>query len=187
MLLRRFGLIGGLLIILGGLLLWQFLDRPTPIAEAPVDNGLTMTAYARDVTLMATDAEGSEAWRVSAPAARYFDRSDLWQFEAPRWAIQTARGEPWQGTANAARSWDGERKARLEGDVILQRDDVNGPTRLTTEWIDMRLPARYAETSEPVKLTAPSYTIDAIGVRAWLAEERMELINNARGRYETNP
>lgn len=183
---RRLGVALALLLILGGLMLWRWSQQPPAPSPEPSNSGLTMTAYARDVQLMATDEQGREAWRVSAPAARYFQASDLWQLDSPTWLIQTEQGTPWYGRADQARSWDNEQQARLTGNVRLHQSHPEGDTVMTTDWIDMQLPQRYAETTAAVSLNSPSYRINALGARAWLAEERIELTDNARGRYEAS-
>ena len=136
--------------------------------------------------LLGTDEQGREAWRVSAPAARHFEASDLWQLDSPTWLIQTGQGAPWHGQADQARSWDDEQQVRLTGDVRLRQSHPEGDTVMTTEWVDMRLPERYIETTAPVSLITSSYEVDALGARGWLTEERFELTANARGRYEAN-
>lgn len=181
---RRLGVTLILALTLSGVLFWRFFAQ-APVSQPTASNdGLAMTAYARAVELMATDEQGQEAWRVSAPTARYFKASDLWQLDTPRWRIQTEDGTPWLGDADQARSWDQERKARLTGNVRLRQYHADGDTTLTTEWIEMQLPTRYAETSAPIQLAAPAYQIDAVGARLWLAEERIELNHDVRGRYE---
>ncbi len=175
-----------LAIALAGVLLWRFFDQaPAPRPDSAAD-GLAMTAYAREIELMATDETGEEAWRVQAPTARYFQASDLWQLDTPNWRIQTEAGTPWFGEADQARSWDQERKARLSGNVRLQQNNPTGPTVFTTDWVEMQLPTRYAETTAPVELRSPDYQINANGARVWLAEERIQLTRDVRGRYEEN-
>lgn len=175
-----------LALTLGAVLVWRFFDQPPAPQPSPANDGLAMTAYARAVEFMATDEQGQEAWRVSAPTARYFKASDLWQLDTPSWRIQTEEGTPWLGEADQARSWDQESKARLSGNVRLRQNNAEGQTTLTTDWIEMQLPERFAETRAPVQLRAPAYQIDATGARVWLAEERIELTHDARGRYEDN-
>ena len=174
------GLAGVLALLLG----WQLVFRPAP--EPADDAGPTpsLAAYARSVVMTATGADGEMAWRVRSPAARYYDDADFWQLDAPRWRVASATGAPWRGRAEHGRSWAGESRARLQGNVVMQRRRPAGLTRLETERIELHIPQRYAETDRPVTLRGPGYRIRAVGARAWLDEERVELLDNARGRYD---
>ena len=148
---RRIGFTLALALTLGSVLFWRFFTDTPPPQPAPTNEGLTMTAYARAVELMATDEQGREAWRVRAPTARYFDSNGLWQLDTPVWRIQTDEGTPWLGESDQARSWDQERKARLTGNVRLRQNHADGTTVFTTEWIEMQLPERFAETSAKIQ------------------------------------
>ncbi len=176
-----------LIALLAGLLGWR-LSLEERTTEAPIEpQGPLLSAYARDFVLTTTNAQGSEAYQLRAPIARYYEKQDLWQFEAPRWRIQSDQGPAWHGRSDFGRSWADNTQARLSGNVEIERREAEGPTRLRTERLDLLPPKRYAETDQPVTLTTPRAKVSAIGAQAWLAEDRVELLDNVRGLYESSP
>lgn len=177
----------GLAVMLAAVLGWQlFIQQDTERVSEPGPSP-SLAAYARDVVLTTTDSDGQVAWRVNTPAARYYDDEDFWQLDSPRWRLSTADGPPWRGQAEHGRSWANETRARLQGDVVMTRQRPAGTLRLETRRIDLDIPARFAETDLPVKLVGPGYRINSIGAQAWLDEERIELIDTARGQYDAAP
>ena len=76
----------------------------------------------------------------------------------------------------------------LKGNVRLRREDAGG-ARLTLLAEDARLlvGAEYAETARPVRLSYGRMVTEADGLRAYLAEERMELTGNVQTRIAPEP
>ena len=179
----RRAVILALAIVLTALIGWRIADRAAEEPVAASAPAPALAAYAREVVLTTTDRDGEVAWRVTTPAARYYDNEGFWQLDAPRWRLAARQGAPWTGRADHGRSWADHTRARLQGDVVMQRQRPSGVTRLETRRIDLDIPARYAETAQPVRLTGPDYRIQGTGARAWLDEQRIVLPENARGQY----
>ena len=173
----------GLLVILTGLLAWRGM-APEPSGDgSPARLDPEITAHAQVLTLTATDETGALSYRVNAQSARYYQQPDLWQLETPRWHLAQDEGTPWVGEANRGRVWDDATRADLRGDVVLERKEDTGTTRLETTFMHLEIPERYAETDRAVSLVGPDFQVTSQGARAWLDEERIELLNDARGRH----
>lgn len=163
---------------------WSFNDRTVSV-EAPEEPvGPVLSAYATDFVVLSTSTEGAAAYRLEAPSARYFEDTDLWLVDEPRWHMYQADEPPWVGRAAVAQSWANGEEAELMGDVVLMQEQANGMTRLRSERFYLQPSVPYAETDHPVSLVSPTYEINAIGARAWLDEKRTELLNEARGKHE---
>ncbi len=177
--------VGGLVLVIMafGLILFRHSHQsdPPPIAEASV--GPEITSHARGITMTSTDASGELAWRMSAAEAWHYDGPDLWVLDQPRWQLYDESAPPWVGRANSGRAWDGTSRADLIDEVVMWRQTPEGLTRLETPFMHIQLPEHYAETDEPVTLIGPDYQVDSVGANAWLREDRIELLENARGRY----
>ncbi|MDR9432302.1 MAG: LPS export ABC transporter periplasmic protein LptC [Spiribacter sp.] len=176
-------LITGLVFVLVALLWWRLNSDSSAPTEPDTAAGPLLSAYAREFSLLSTDATGQPAYRLRAPTARYYDDPGLWQLDAPRWQVMTESGAPWIGRSDQARSWDDNEQAQLQGNVQLSRDQADGQVLLRTQTMNLELPTRYAHTDEPVTLTGPGYRVAATGAKAWLDEQRIELLNKARGQY----
>jgi len=177
--------LGGLVLVALalGLILFRDMhqDDQPPAAEAPM--GPEITSHARGITMTSTNESGEVAWRMSAAEAWYYDEPDLWVLDQPRWQLYDEPDPPWVGRARRGRAWDDTNRADLIDDVVMWRRTAEGLTRLETPFMHLRLPEHYAETDEPVTLIGPDYQVDSIGANAWLREDRIELLEDARGRY----
>lgn len=171
--------------LLAALAWWGLAERDPGKATAPatVDEPRA-TYYARDFEVLVTDEAGRPEYRVSAPRGAYFEERDLWRFTEPRWWVYREQGPPWRGRAERGRSWQNGERASLDGDVRLRRPDPEGDTLLRTEHLELEPARRYAETDRLVTITGPNYELRGVGGRAWLEEERMELLSQVRGRHD---
>ncbi len=179
---RRWLLALGLALVVAGLLMGRSgnEEQQPPIART---QGPELGAHARQVTLVTTAADGRRSWQLEADTALYYETMDAWLLTAPRWQIDTSSGPPWNGRAERGRVWADTTRADLTGNVVMERETAAGRTRLVTASLQMRLPEHFARTDDPVTLTGPDYRVESIGARAWLREERIELLNQVRGRY----
>lgn len=80
-----------------------------------------------------------------------------------------------------------QQSVRLEGEVKMVRTADSGkpPMAITTRDVWVRPDERYAETAAPTRAVTPHGEFRAVGVRAWLDQERLELLSEVRGVYES--
>jgi lipopolysaccharide export system protein LptC len=90
---------------------------------------------------------------------------------------------PWEMTAAEGRSMGQQDLVRLTGGVRIYRSGAE-PTEVVTDNLDVQPKRRYAETAAPVTITNPQGRVDAVGMQAFLEEERMVLRSHVRGTYE---
>lgn len=176
--------IGGLALIVIALIASRFFAQPPQSTGKDSETGPLLSAYARDLAVWSMDDQGELDYRAQAPTARYFDSAGLWQFDQPRWQVSMESAAPWVGKADQGRTWNNQEQARLQGNVVLSQARPDGRITLNTEAINLTLPARYAQTDQPVTLTGPGYNIAAIGAQAWLDEQRIELNSEVTGHYD---
>ena len=174
----------GLLVMLAVLLAWRGMAPKPTSDETPARLDPEITAHAEGLTLTGTDETGALAYRLSAQSARYYQQPDLWQLESPHWRLAQNEGAPWVGQATHGRIWDDATRANLRGDVMLTREDDAGASRLETTFIQLEIPEQYAETDQAVTLVGPDFQVNAGGARVWLDQERIELLDNARGQHD---
>lgn len=79
-----------------------------------------------------------------------------------------------------------QQQVRLEGEVVMTRTAESGksPMTITTRDVLVRPAERYAETAAPALAVTPGGELRAIGARAYLDQERLELLSQVRGFYE---
>ena len=78
---------------------------------------------------------------------------------------------------------------RLEGAVVMDRTAASGkpPVTIKTRDVQIYRANRYAETAAPVLAITPDGEFRAVGARAWLDQERLELLSEVRGSYAPPP
>jgi len=171
--------------LLAALAWWGLAERePAPRRAPATVEEPRATYYAQDFEVLVTDGEGQPEYRVRAPRGAYFEERDLWRFTEPRWWVYRDDGPPWRGRAERGRSWQDGERASLSGDVRLRHQDPGGETLLRTEHLELEPPRSYAETDRLVIITGPDYELRGVGGRAWLEEERMELLSQVRGHHD---
>lgn len=101
----------------------------------------------------------------------------------PRLTLYANGDAAWH--VDAARGLLSEDGAQLElsGGVRISRADQGALLELTTNNMLIRPKERYAETEAPLTLTHPQGQMEAIGLRAYMREERLLLLSQVKGRY----
>lgn len=167
-----------------GLLRWveSSLREPAPAdSQAPV---LTVE-QSRAVRLNAAGVresvvEAPRSWQLPGQGGVRLEQPILDWYQpdgqTKEWRVQAEQG--WIAADNQL--------ARLTGEVVMRRDAESGkpPVTITTRDVWLHRAERYAETAAPVKAVIPGGELHAVGARAWLDQERLELLSEVRGFYE---
>lgn len=167
-----------------GLLRWveSSLREPAPAdSQAPV---LTVE-QSRAVRLNAAGVresvvEAPRSWQLPGQGGVRLEQPILDWYQpdgqTKEWRVQAEQG--WIAADNQL--------ARLAGEVVMRRDAESGkpPVTITTRDVWLHRAERYAETAAPIKAVIPGGELHAVGARAWLDQERLELLSEVRGFYE---
>ncbi|MFZ4792054.1 MAG: LPS export ABC transporter periplasmic protein LptC [Candidatus Competibacteraceae bacterium] len=75
---------------------------------------------------------------------------------------------------------------RLDGEVVMTRSAASGksPVTVLTRDVLIHPTEQQAETAAPARITTPGGEMNAVGMRAWFDQQRLELLSEVRGRYE---
>jgi lipopolysaccharide export system protein LptC len=99
------------------------------------------------------------------------------------------RGEP----ATAARSRTGWLSSDYQLLLLLSSVEIvnfPGPERtegrLTTEYLEVYPETKQATTDRPVRISSPGHVVDAVGMRADLEQNIIELLSKVRGQHDLN-
>ena len=117
----------------------------------------------------------------------HFPDDNSTELEQPRLALYNATNKtPW--LVESETGWvsgDGE-VVRLNGAVEIFRLDEAGVRRYEVLTANVKLlpRERYAETDEPALITGPSTQTHAVGLRANLSRNRLQLLDRVRTVYE---
>ncbi len=142
--------------------------------------------YMENFVTTTMDITGAPKRRVEAEYMAHFPDTDTYEFQRPNMLIYQPRGSPWN--VRSERGWlssSGDVMLLL-GKVKIWRNSADKKKSLDIRTEDLRvLPEReYGETDKPVIITTATTRTTGTGMRAFLSENRLELLNNVRTTYE---
>ena len=167
---------------------WTLRELDLGVFEAEEGAAHTPDFYMEGFVSTAMGPDGRPHRIVEAEYMAHFPDTDTHEFQRPYMIMHRAAGEPWH--VRSERGW-----LSASGDVMLLlgrvhiwRNDAKGIKELDIRTEDLRvLPERdYGETDKPVVITTPTSETHGVGMRAHLAESRLELLSKVRTRYESS-
>ncbi len=169
--------------------LWtQEAETPPPAPLAGVE---TPDAFMEGVVMRAMDDQGQPRYEMRAARAVHFARGDRTDFDAPFLTFFRPDGGLWTLAAERGEASGGDRDILLSGDVLMRRprDPARpaGPAEVEVLTRELRiLSAReYAETDQPTTIVHAYGRVDAVGMKVWFKQERLQLLSRVHGIYET--
>lgn len=167
-----------------GLLRWveTSLREPAPAeSQAPVLTIERLRAVRMTVTgQRELVIEAPRLWQLPGQGGTRFEQPELDWYQpdgqTPAWRLRAEWG--WVAAD--------QETLLLEGEVVADRtaESDRPPVTLFTRDVRVRSTERYLETAAPARAVTPGGELRAIGARAWLDQERVELLSEVRGIYE---
>jgi lipopolysaccharide export system protein LptC len=93
---------------------------------------------------------------------------------------------PWLITAKKAKSYDNNTKILLLGDVNISQQTQNNGSLITTDSLWYFPADQIASTNDNVSFKQPGMVMVSKGMKVNLLSEKLELLQNARGKYDPN-
>ena len=177
-----------LIIVISGLS-GLFLDTfKTP--DEPVEEKLRHDPdyYVKDFSVTTMGENGKPKHLLVATQMDHYPDDDTTGLLKPRMEIYRTPEPQWD--INSERGWvssDGK-LVLLLGDVRIKRKGsaTNEPVNLWTEELRYRPEDQYAETDKHVKIKNGDSITEAVGMRAWLNEGKIQFLSRTKGSYETS-
>ena len=165
---------------------WTLSELDVDLFGSDATPGHTPDLYMENFVTTAMDEAGRPLRRVEAEYMAHFPDTDTHEFQRPYIVMYREEGPPWH--VRSERGWVSARGdvMLLLGKVHIWRNNVSGLKELDIKTEDLRvLPEKeYGETDKPVLITTPSTETRGVGMKAHLAESRLELLSNVRTRHE---
>lgn len=142
--------------------------------------------YMTRFTATEMDESGHPLHRLQAEYLVHSVEDDTIELIQPRATLFRPDEADWQLQANHGVVEEKGDLLRLKGDVLARQPAYadQSITEFRTNTLLLRPNDHYAETGDPVVLTHGRNRIDAVGMRAYFEEERIELLSAVRGYYE---
>ena len=145
-------------------------------------------AYMESFVTVEMDGAGKPRRRIEASWMAYHADRTV-ELTRPLYVLFRAEGEPWHIRSERGHvSADGT-VVWLPGQVDAWRNDAAGARDLDVrgERLKVLPDSEYAETAELVTIRTPGSTSTGVGMRAWLAESRFELLSQVRTDVHSPP
>lgn len=186
-LLQRYGPLA-VMIALALASFWTLRQLDVDILAPDTATRHTPDLYMENFVSTAMGPDGRPHRRVEAEYMAHFPDTDTHEFQRPYMIMYRAGAlPPWH--VRSERGWlsaTGDVMLLL-GKVHIWRDNASGVKELDIKTEDLRvLPERdYGETDKPVVITTPASQTHGVGMKAYLAESRLELLKDVHTRYES--
>lgn len=144
--------------------------------------------FMENFTQTTMNAEGRPQHRLNADLMLHYPDDGSTELVRPKLEVYNEAPSPWHVMADKGWVNKDNDLVLLTGEVQIWREGEDGRREVEVITRDVRvLPRdRYAETDQAATIRAPGTVYHAIGMRAKLNEDTLELLNRVRGRHEVN-
>lgn len=179
-----------LFLVASALLLLWLIGRAGRDAQGPdtLDDLLAEQDYDYFISAMRTtgfSAAGQPTYHLKAGRVTHYPEGDIAILEAPDYTRIMADGAPWQATAREGTlSPDprrNEERLELQGDVLLQQGTSAAPLKVRADHLTVFPTSEEAATDAEVILDTPGTRLESKGMKAFMAQDKIELSENVRG------
>lgn len=173
-----------ILILLAGSS-WYF--GSTPLLEKLDEGTLSRTAdmFVHNISIHQFDAEGMLMHQLDSPYMKHYPRDDSYIFQKPFIIVNQKDQPAWNIRSEKAQSLHAAESILFSQNVVVHQDsDKNTQeSTLTTEKIVYYPGEKKASSDVLVTFEQPGNRVQSTGMTAWLAEKRVQLLHQARGKY----
>lgn len=131
--------------------------------------------------------QGTLAYTVDAEQITFFqfDRRDRADLTEPRILFYLEDNPKWHTQSRKGVAHNNGERVVLRGDVIVDELPKPGGITLNTQSITIKPREEYAETDKLVTITAGPNSTTGKGLRAFLKQDRVEILSDVKSSYET--
>lgn len=132
------------------------------------------------------DAQGQLLHRLETPQLQHIPYDNTHELVTPYVMFSQSEQPPWELRAQTAKAINGGQMITFSDDVVIHQIDphTNTESTITTEELTYYPKKKLAVTDKEICLKRPGSVVQSDGMRAYLADSRVELMRNARGQYK---
>ncbi len=175
------------LLAAAALATWYFARparKPAPVVQET--GAYPLGYYLRDAVLLGTDEQGRILYRLHAKLAEERPDNGGLLLHEVQFEYQPAEQVPWSVTAARGEAPSEQPSyLDLEGDVEITRNPgtAGRTTRVETDRLRLEPEQRLASTNGPVRISVDGNTLEAVGLKAFLGSDRLELESKVHGLF----
>ena len=161
--------------------------KHTPSGDRPIrsEERQDLDYYVEDFTTLSMDENGAPKNKLRAEYMAHFPHDDSTKLVRPSLEVYREGEPPWYVTADYGRVMGDLEELQLSGAVHMWRNNDAGMRNVEIITSDVRVipELEYLETDRAATLRTDTTVMNAIGMRAYLHENRLELLNQVRGHH----
>lgn len=171
-----------LLVALVAVLIWLLQDELAPKVSIFNDQQIEMPDYSmKGFVISAFNQKGLASYYLQAEKMEHYDSKAVMELVHPYFITDPQAGEQWYVLADRGQVFEEGGKIWLFGNVRVERP-ASG-VRFMTEKLFISPGQEYIETDLAVSFYDNDSKIEAVGMRGFLKEQRIEFLANVRSRY----
>ena len=167
--------------VASGMLVLQNDDKDANQTPKPE---LGVGYYMKQAELIRIDENGRVLYRVQTDEATQKVRNGVIELDLVQVSYDPLTEVPWDLRADKGHILPDRNIIQLTGDVIANtRGDIRTPVRISTDFLELDTDTYIADTDREVTIDYMNNQIFATGLRAFLKEERLQLVSNVNGTF----
>lgn len=177
-----------ILIFLAAISAWmQWYNKPAVTPVATTSPGPDY--YLKNFTITATGTDGTPRYLIKSSYMEYMSGQETVTFLQPQLLFHNENRSSWTVTGEQARVTGQGKQVMMKGKVVLEQRSESSDKALRIETADLLvLPGlKRAETVAEVVMKTDYSTINAIGFRVDLTQDKLNFLHQTRGRYYVSP
>jgi lipopolysaccharide export system protein LptC len=140
--------------------------------------------YMKQAELVRIDENGRVLYRVQTDEATQRTRDGIIELDLVLVSYDPLTEVPWDLRADKGQILPDRNIIQLSGDVIAKtRGEIQAPIRISTDYLELDTDTYTADTDREVTIDYTNNKIFATGLRAFLKEERLQLVSNVNGKF----
>lgn len=176
-----------LVVIVLSTLSWWMPLEPGPISALVTEPEKRHIPdfYLADFDLTTMNVAGRPRYQLQGQGMNHYADDDTSEVKLPQLTMYRQGSAPWFVRAEQAQVTAGGETVLLQGEVKLDRlmEDKGGKLEIHTPALRVVPAKEYAETDQPVAIVTDFGVTRAIGMRADLKQEQLQLLAQVRGEY----
>jgi lipopolysaccharide export system protein LptC len=162
--------------------LWVFSDDDASGIQQDNSGAASPEWYWQNASFWNYDLEGRLQQEATASDAKYFGEEDIIYLTDPRITTHSDSESPWYTRSERGQVRHKHDIIELSQDVQIRKGD--GEIDIRTERLVLTRSKDMAETDAPISIIGDTGRTDAVGMRAFLKQEKIELLSKVKTIHE---
>jgi len=183
---HKHSLIRLVIVITGGLLTWAVFFIAQSTTQTVSASSPNIDTFMENVTAVVLDQQGNPRLKLVTPKMIHYPANDTTEMVAPEFDLYRHSPQPWHINAKHGKAQQGIEKIDLWDEVVIHHPaDIQHPsTLIQTPALTIYPSQQTAETKEAITIQQPNLIVHAIGMKADLNTDTLQLLSQAKGEYE---